>query len=118
MQKNPSPLTPFLSKLYTLPNQWFSSPKSPWIVALAAAVGCCPVGAFAQTAFLNFNTVGQYTNNFNPWNDNGGGNGGNYCFMQSTTAGVNGGGGVSVFQSIDTTAVYNQGSWDFSSSGA
>lgn len=118
MQKNPGPVTPFLSKLYTLPNQWFSLPKSPWIVALAAAVGCCPVGALAQTAFLNFNTVGQYTNNFNPWNDNGGGNGGNYSFMESTTAGVNGGGGVSVFQSIDTTAAYNQGSWDFSSSGA
>src|SRR6516165_6318724 len=96
MQKNPSPLTPFLSKLYTLPNQWFSSPKSPWIVALAAAVGCCPVGAFAQTAFLNFNTVGQYTNNFNPWNDNGGANGGVYGFAENLSVGVAGSGGVSL----------------------
>jgi hypothetical protein len=73
---------------------------------------------FGQTAFFDFNTVGQYTNNFNPWNDNGGANGGNYSFMEGVSAGVNGSGGVSVFQSSDTTAVYNQGSWDFSTSGS
>ena len=73
---------------------------------------------FGQTAFLDFNTVGQYTNNFNPWNDAGGANGGNYSFMEGTAAGVNGSGGVSVFQSTDTTTTYNQGSWDFSTNGA
>src|SRR3954471_13917719 len=35
--------------------------------------------ARGQTAFLDFNSVGQYTNNFNPWNENGASvNGGNY----------------------------------------
>src|SRR5277367_1886580 len=48
----------------------------------------------AQTAFLDFNTVGQYTNNFNPWYDNGGGNGGNYSYEENTTNGVGGSGGV------------------------
>jgi len=27
---------------------------------------------FAQTAFVDFNIPGQYTNNFNRWNDAGG----------------------------------------------
>jgi len=84
---------------------------------LATALACCPA-AFGQTVFLDFNTVGQYTSNFNPWNDTAGANGGNYSFQESTSAGVNGSGGVSVFQSSDTTATYNQGSWDFSTSGA
>ena len=97
---------------------WKRKPWRHWIWALAALLGSCPVAAFAQTVFLDFNTVGEYTNNFNPWNDNGGANGGNYSFMESTTAGVNGSGGVNVFQSVDTTAAYNQGSWDFSTSGA
>ena len=35
-----------------------------------------PLPVFAQTAFLDFNTVGEYANNFNPWNDTGGVNGG------------------------------------------
>ena len=93
-------------------------PWRHWIWVLAAALGCGPLAGFGQTVFLDFNTVGEYTSNFNPWNDNGGANGGNYSFMESTSAGVNGGGGVSVFQSSDTTATYNQGSWDFSTSGA
>src|SRR5271154_3631702 len=62
---------------------------------------------FAQTVFLDFNTVGQFTNNFNLWNDNGSGaNAGVYSFEESTTDGVGGGGGVSVYQSTDTTATY------------
>jgi hypothetical protein len=74
--------------------------------------------ATAQTVFLDFNTVGQYTNNFNPWNDAGGVNGFNYSFMESNTVGAGSSGGVSVFQSTDTTATYNGGSWDFSTNGA
>src|SRR5436309_830311 len=48
----------------------------------------------AQTVLLDFNTVGQYTNNFNPWQDSGGANGGNYCYAETTNAGVNGSGGA------------------------
>ena len=37
--------------------------------------------AIAQTAFLDFNTAGQYATDFNAWNDNGaGGNGDNSSF--------------------------------------
>jgi uncharacterized repeat protein (TIGR03806 family) len=73
----------------------------------------------AQTAFLDFNTVGQYTNNFHPWNDNGAGaDGGNYAFTEGTNVGVGGSGGVSVFQSTDTTATYKSGSWNFATNGA
>src|SRR5579859_4099171 len=93
-------------------------PGSYWICLLAAAIGLSPAAGFAQTVLLDFNSVGEYNNNFNPWNDNGGANGGNYSFAESTTGGVNGSGGVNVFQSVDTTAVYNQGSWDFSTSDA
>lgn len=74
--------------------------------------------AQAQTVFQDFNLPGQYTGNFTPWNDIGGVDGGNYSFAESTTAGSAGGGGVSVFQSNDTTATYNQSSWDFSTNGA
>jgi len=72
----------------------------------------------AQTVFLDFNTPGQYTGNFNPWNDANGADGGNSAFMESSTAGVAGSGGVSVFQSTDTTATFIGGSWDFSTNGA
>jgi hypothetical protein len=78
----------------------------------------CVTPTLSQTAFLDFNTIGQYTNNFNPWNDGGGINGGNYCFMESPTAGAGGSRGVNVFQSTDTTAAYKTGSWDFSTNGA
>lgn len=77
----------------------------------------CAAPAAAQTVFLDFNTAGQYTGNFNPWNDNGGVNGGNYSFQENTTDGV-GGGGVAVFQSVDTTATYKSGSWNLSTNGA
>ena len=72
----------------------------------------------AQTLFLDFNTAGQYTGNFNPWNDASGVNGGNYAFSESTSAGVNGSGGVSVFQNTDTTATYKGPAWNFSTNGA
>src|SRR5258708_4280593 len=72
----------------------------------------------AQTAFLDFNTPDQYTSGFNPWQDNGGANGGNYSFQEGAAAGVSGSGGVSVFQNNDTTATYSQRSWDFSTNGA
>jgi PKD repeat protein len=100
------------------PDHEISGRLRRWALGLAVLIGCWSFTAFGQTAFLDFNTVGQYTNNFNPWNDAGGVNGGNYSFMEGPTAGVNGSGGVSVFQSIDTTATYNQGSWDFSANGA
>jgi hypothetical protein len=74
--------------------------------------------ALAQTVFLDFNTVGQYTNNFNPWNDAGGVNGGNYAFAENTTIGLGGTGGVSLYQSTDTTASYKSGRWNFATNGA
>ncbi|HEX4645106.1 MAG TPA: fibronectin type III domain-containing protein, partial [Verrucomicrobiae bacterium] len=87
-------------------------------ICLVAALCAWTVPSPAQTVFLDFNTVGQYTNNFNPWNAaNNGANGLNYSFMESPTAGV-GGGGVSVFQNTDTTAIYKSGSWDFSTNGS
>src|SRR5271157_3624551 len=69
----------------------------------------------AQTGFVDFNTAGGLTNRFNLWNDAGGTDGGNYAFAEGTAAGV---GGISVFQSTDTTATYKAGSWDFSTTGA
>jgi predicted alpha-1,2-mannosidase len=73
----------------------------------------------AQTAFFDFNIPGQYVDNFNQWNDNGTGtNGSNYSFAENTTAGVGGSGGISVFQNNDTTATYENGSWNFSTNGA
>ncbi|MDE3065919.1 MAG: hypothetical protein KGJ60_00055 [Verrucomicrobiota bacterium] len=99
-------------------------PKSGTVVSLSrvfwpvAVLLCLLRDAPAQTVFLDFNTAGQYTGNFNPWNDSSGSNGGNYSFAESPTAGVGGGGGVSVFQSTDTTAAYKSGGWDFSTNGA
>ena len=100
-----------LSKAWIARARWFA-------LSLAAAVGVWALPAPAQTVFLDFNTPGQYTGNFSPWNDNGGVNGGAYSFMESPTGGVGGSGEVSVFQSNDTTAAYNGGSWDFSTNGA
>jgi hypothetical protein len=82
-----------------------------WFVLSAGA-------AMAQTAFLDFNTADQYTNNFNPWNDNGVLNGGDYSFEESATAGVGGSGGVAIFQSTDMTASYKGGSWNLATNGA
>src|SRR3569833_2880470 len=74
--------------------------------------------AIAQTAFLDFNTTGQYTNNFTPWNDNGGGNGGAYGFAENPSAGVTGRGGVSILNNNDTTAAYRSKSWNFATNGS
>ena len=63
-------------------------------------------------------STSQYTANFNPWNDTGSTDGGNYAFQESAGVGVGGGGGVEVIQSSDTTATYRGGSWDFSTNGA
>jgi uncharacterized repeat protein (TIGR03806 family) len=77
------------------------------------------VSGFSQTVLLNFNTTGQYTNNFNPWNDNGSGtNAGNYSFQENTTAGAGGTGGVTNFQSADTTATYKSSSYNFATNGS
>jgi len=90
--------------------------RASLLFILAFAGG--PDAARAQTVFLNFDTPGEYTNNFNVWENNGGVNGGSYSFTESATAGVGGGGGVSVYQSTDTTATYNQGSWNLATNGA
>jgi uncharacterized repeat protein (TIGR03806 family) len=78
----------------------------------------CTISSPAQTAFLDFNAVGEYTNNFNPWNDNGGVNGGAYAFEENTSDGVGGSGGVSVDQSTDMTATYENSSWNFATNGS
>jgi hypothetical protein len=74
--------------------------------------------SFANTVFFDFNTTGQFTGNFNPWNDVGGANAGNYSFTENAADGVGGSGGVSVFQSTDTTATYKGGSWNLATNGA
>src|ERR1700733_9344252 len=76
-----------------------------------------PLPVFAQTAFLDFNTIGEYTNNFNPWNDTGGDNGGAFTFGENISDGVGGSGGFSVDQSTDMTATYKSGSWNFATIG-
>ncbi len=91
---------------------------APALLALILLLGGGPAQGFGQTAFVDFTTPGQYTNSFNPWNDVGGANLGAFAFVQSATAGVGGSGGVSVFQSTDTTATYTNQSWDFSTKGA
>lgn len=91
-------------------------PAVGWFWALALAAGCCPVAGWGQAVFVDFNSPGQYTNSFNP--SDAGVSDGNYSFMESLTAGVGGSGGVSVFQSADTTATYTNRSWDFSAKGA
>ena len=90
------------------------------------ALGCLLSAVFclntatgqAQTAFLDFNLVGEYTNNFNPWNDTGGVNAGAYAFEENTSDGVGGSGGVEVDQSTDTTATYKSGSWNLATNGS
>src|SRR5579884_1356287 len=95
-------------------------PAWSWRVLLVVLLsGSLSWKIHAQTAFISFNTVGQYTNNFSPWGDNGSGaNDGNYSFQESTTDGVAGSGGVSVFTNNDTTAVYKTSSWNLATNGA
>lgn len=86
----------------------------PWL-ALAMLTASA---AQAQDAFLNFNTVGQYTNNFNVWEDINGVDGTQPTFEENLTDGVGGSGGVSVFGNSDTTAVYKSASWNMALDGA
>src|SRR5882762_1216005 len=101
---------------------WNSRPKRSILrlplVCFIALVSMSTLSAHSQSVFLDFNTPGQYTNNFNPWNDNGGGNGGVYAFGENTSAGVGGSAGVSVLNNSDTTATYKSGSWNFAVNGA
>ena len=92
----------------------------PWhgVVLALALNGVMSTPAGAQTAYVDFNTPGQYAASFNPWNDAGGTDGGNYAFQENPTNGVGGSGCVNVFQSSDTTAAFKTSSWDFSTNGA
>jgi PKD repeat protein len=87
-----------------------------FVAVLWLATALCEMAApaAAQTAFLDLNSAGQYSANFNPFA--GGGTG--FSFIASGSGGVGDSGCVSVNQSIDTTATYNAGSWDFSTNGA
>lgn len=86
--------------------------------AVLACLGLGLMSSFSQTAFLDFNTAGDFTNNFNLWNDVGGANGGNYAFAENPSVGVAGSRGVSLISNSDTTAAYRSGSWNFAVSGA
>jgi uncharacterized repeat protein (TIGR03806 family) len=89
------------------------------VLALASVLILAAGAAKAQTVFLNFNSAGQYSSNFNSWEDIGtGANAGDYSFAESINDGVGGSGGVAVFQNNDTTATYKSGSWDLSTNGA
>ena len=109
--------TPRPAFFYLLATRRLAGQNSASLLIFAAFLGLW-ANAYGQTVFLDFNTAGEYTSNFNPWNDAGGANGGNYSFQESTTGGVGAGGDVSVFANNDTTATYNGGSWDFSTNGA
>src|SRR5258708_18029178 len=93
-------------------------PRRRPVLAMAIFLFWVTMPAFCQSLFDDFNSAGQYSGNFNPWNDSGGSNAGNYDFAECAACGVNGSGGVSVFQSTDTTAIYNGGSWYFSTRAA
>ena len=106
----------YLSNRFYLP-RLLGKPQAKQVWSIVA-VCCVSLVAYGQTVFLDFNSPGQYTGNFNAWNDAGGNNGGNYDFTESSTAGVGGGGAVAVVASTDTTATYKTGSWDFSTNAA
>src|SRR5580658_8720619 len=88
------------------------------LLCLASLLVLSTCAAVAQTAFVNFNSVGEYTNNFFPWNDNAGVQGGDFSFEENPTNGVGGSGGVAVFANNDMTATYNAASWNLSTNGA
>src|SRR5258705_12586581 len=92
-------------------------PRRRPVLAMAIFLFWVTMPAFCQSLFDDFNSAGQYSGNFNPWNDSGGSNAGNYGFTECAACGVNGSGAVSVFQSTDTTAIYNGGGLDFFSGG-
>jgi hypothetical protein len=93
-------------------------PRRRTVLAMAISLIGVSTPAFCQTLFYDFNVAGQFTGNFNLWNDSGGSNAGNYDFAECAACGVNGSGAVTVFQSTDTTATYKGGSWNFSTNGA
>jgi hypothetical protein len=70
--------------------------------------------SMAQTAFVDFNSVGEYTNNFFPFDNGATG----FSFEENTTNGVGGSGGVAVDAIIDTTATYTNRSWNLATNGA
>ncbi len=76
--------------------------RSVRLFCLASGLVLFAVEAIAQTAFVNFNVVRDYTNSFSPWNDNAGVNGGNYSFEENTNDGVGGSGGVAVYTKTTT----------------
>jgi hypothetical protein len=88
------------------PSDFSTRPSSSftWFI-LKASTACAllalvlpAISANAQTVFRSFTTTGEYTNNFNPWGDNGSGtNDGSYSFRESLVSGVAGGGGVTAF---------------------
>src|SRR6266853_1456084 len=104
----------------TCNNQSSRLPRLPFAASLLCFLVLCglPAATFAQSLFIDFNSAGEYASNFNPWEDTGGANGGNYSFQEASNAGVGGSGCVNVFQSLDTTAVYNGNGWDLSTNGA
>jgi hypothetical protein len=89
--------------------------KRASVLLVLSLVACHARG---QTVFRDFNSATQLTNNFVQWNDSNGTNSGNTCYAQSLTGGIGGGPGVSVIANVDTTAVYQNASWDFSTAGA
>src|SRR5215203_2474877 len=93
-------------------------PGSNWACRLLFAHCFLAALASAQTVFIDFTAAPQFTTNFSLWQDIGGADGGNYAFVHSPTAGVGSSGGISVFQSTDTTATYKVGGWDFSTNGS
>src|ERR1017187_5992471 len=100
LESQVSQAQPFVTRTSS-PNP-FKSGRALAFGLMSWVVFCARAG-LGQTAFFDFNTPGQYTSNFNPWQDNAGVNGGNYSFEESTTGGVGGGGDVSGFRSVDTT---------------
>ena len=81
---------------------------------LLAALACLVPPAGAQTAFVNFNAVADYTNNFYRFtNGNVGQN-----FTETNSGGIGGTRAVLIFAANDFTATYKTRSWDFSTNGA
>ena len=84
--------------------------KNTLLFTTALAASLCLVGAAmtqAQSVSLNFDTPGQYTGNFIAAAN----------MTESSTAGVNGSGGVTDNLSGDNNSIYNASSWDFSQVG-
>ncbi len=74
---------------------------------LAAILAFAGTHVHAQSVSLNFDTPGQYTGNFITAAN----------MTESTTAGVNGSGGLLNNDAADANSIYNTGTWDFSQLG-